>query len=326
MRPAGGQIPDAISRFPERSRERRSLRGPAFVLLRALLVLAFAPACLAQTPTPRPDSTIPDSTIPDAPTPQAESAGVPPRPNPCPKPIYRGQLAARPVSKSADNFSGLGVYPANEPCTPRRANWYQRFTDGPQNKPLTPRDKGWLAVRNVVDPFNVITVTGEAGITVASDSHSDYGPGMPGYGRYVGVAFTEDITGEFVGTFLIPTLAHQDPHYYRLPNSHVPRRIAHAITQIFWTQSDSGHGMPNYANLVGFAIDDGVANLYVPGRQTSVEASSKRYVIGLATAPIGNFINEFLPDLASHVHVEIVVLQRIINQVARSGTGNSNTQ
>lgn len=278
-----------------------------------------APACLGQT-----SSLLADAAIPDAPLPQAQSASETPVPSPCPKPMYRGQFVPRPAPKSASNSTSGGVSPANVPCTPRRLNWYQKFTNGPQDKPLTPGDKGWLAIRNIVDPFNVITITGEAGIAVAADSHSAYGPGFPGYGRYVGVSFTEDITGEFFGTFLIPTIAHQDPHYYRIPNASIPRRITHAITQIAWTQSDSGRGMPNYANLVGFAIDDGIANLYVPGRQTDVRASTQRYFIGLATAPIGNFINEFIPDVASHIHVQIVILQRIINQVARSGTGNSN--
>jgi hypothetical protein len=200
-------------------------------------------------------------------------------------------------------------------------NWYQRFVRGPQDKPLTPKDKAWLAARNMVDPFNTITILGEAAISVGSDSHSPYGPGMPGYGRYVGVSFTQDLTGEFFGTFLIPTIAHQDPHYHRMPNAKIPRRILHAAYQVVWTQGDNGRGMPNYANLVGFAIDDQISNLYVPGRETNADAQASRYVIGLASAPIGNFITEFLPDVARRIHVQVVVIQRIINQVARNEGG-----
>jgi hypothetical protein len=138
------------------------------------------------------------------------------------------------------------------------------------------------------------------------------------------VSFTQDLTGEFFGTFLIPSLTHQDPHYHRMPGRPIRRRIGHAIAQVFWTESDTGKAMPNYANLVGFAIDDEISNLYVPGRETDAGATAQRYATGLATAPIGNFINEFLPDVASHIHVEIVILQRIINQVARAETsGNS---
>ena len=71
----------------------------------------------------------------------------------------------------------------------------------------------------------------------------------------VGVSYTEDMTGEFFGTFLIPSIVHQDPHYHRMPHASIPRRILHAAAQVFWTQGDNGKGMLNYADLVGFPID-----------------------------------------------------------------------
>jgi hypothetical protein len=185
-------------------------------------------------------------------------------------------------------------------------------------KALTPLQKAHLAARNLVDPFNLLTIFGEAGIAVAANSHSPYGPGFRGWGKDSGVSFTQDMTGEFFGTFLIPSVVHQDPHYHRLPKATIKRRIAHAAYQIVWTQGDNGKGMLNYADLVGFAIDDEIGNLYVPGQQTRITASAARYGIGLATAPIDNYITEFLPDVARHIHVQIVVIQRIINQVAKS--------
>lgn len=253
----------------------------------------------------------------DAPAPSLGAAQEPaasptPMPHPCPRP---------------DGSTGAsGFHPAAVPCTRKPLNFYERFANGPKDKPLTGWDKGWLAARNLFDPFNLMTIAGEAGISVAYNSHSPYGPGMPGYGRYVGVSFTEDMVGEFFGTFAIPALAHQDPHYHRMEHAKIPRRAWHAIAQVFWTQSDSGRMMPNDANLVGFAADDEIDNFFVPGRETNVRASAERYGTSLATAPIGNFVNEFLPDIASHIHVQIVVVQRIINQVAGKETINSTAQ
>jgi hypothetical protein len=184
-------------------------------------------------------------------------------------------------------------------------------------KPLTPAEKGWLATRNVVDPFNIVTILGTSAISVGANSHSDYGPGMGGFGRNVGVSFAQDMTGEFFNTFLIPSIVHQDPHYHRMPGAPIPRRIRHAILQVVWTQGDNGKGMVNYANLVGYAFDDEICNLFVPGRETNLPASAARYGIGLASAPIDNFVSEFLPDVARRVHVQVVVIQRIIDQVAK---------
>jgi hypothetical protein len=213
------------------------------------------------------------------------------------------------------------VAPQTQPCPPPHINWYKRFTDGPQVKPLTPMEKGWLALRNLVDPFNLVTIFGDSGIAIASNSHSAYGPGWPGFAKNAGVSFTQDMTGEFFDTFAICSIARQDPHYHRMPHASIPKRIGHAAFQVLWTQGDNGKGMPNYANIVGFAIDDEISDLYVPGQATNLPSSAVRYGIGLATAPIDNFVTEFIPDLASHIHVQIVVIQRIIDQVAKTSSG-----
>ncbi len=248
--------------------------------------------------------------LPDAPEPQTPVATPTPKPKPC-LPAVKGKPPEKGPAKPGDL----------PPCPGKFESWYDHFVRGPQDRPLTPKDKAWLAARNMVDPFNTITILGEAAISVGSDSHSPYGPGMPGYARYVGVSYTQDLTGEFFGTFLIPSIAHQDPHYHRMPQANIPRRALHAAAQVVWTRGDNGRGMLNYSNLIGFAIDDQFNNLYVPGRQTNAGATASRYITGLATAPIGNFITEFLPDVARHIHVQIVIIQRIINQVARSEGG-----
>ncbi len=87
------------------------------------------------------------------------------------------------------------------PHAPAIINWYARFLNGPQVKPLTPLQKAHLAARNLIDPFNILTIFGEAGISVAANSHSVYGPGLFGWAKESGVSFTQDLTGEFFGTF-----------------------------------------------------------------------------------------------------------------------------
>ena len=176
-----------------------------------------------------------------------------------------GRCPAFPATDTKTGQSGASAQ--LPPCPPQPLiNWFARFLNGPQVKPLTPKEKARLAVRNVLDPFNAITILGQSAIAVGSDSHSPYGPGMPGFGRNVGVSYTQDMTGEFFGTFLIPSIVHQDPHYHRMPKASYIQRVRHAIVQVVWTQGDNGKGMLNYANLVGFAIDDEISNLYVPGR------------------------------------------------------------
>jgi hypothetical protein len=328
----------------------RTVRSAATALLSAALLVSALPLLADQSASQTPDQTTGQTPAQTAPQPSSQSTSPPnqapppeaPKPQPKPQPLARVMALPSSGCKARDAFlvlaikvgqgaekidnepagrkslieleSGLGLCPEMEAF-----HWLERFISGPGVQPLTPLQKAHLAAHNLLDPFNFVIIAADAGIAVASNSHSPYGPGFPGFGRYVGVSFTGDMTGEFFGTFLIPSIVHQDPRYHRQPKATMKRRIAHAAYQVLWTQADSGKGMVNYANLVGFACDDAIGNLYVPGQQTNIRASAERYATGLATAPIDNYITEFLPDIASHIHVHAVILQRIINQVAKTG-------
>jgi hypothetical protein len=239
------------------------------------------------------------------------------------KPVKNTATAATPATIPAADQDASKMLP--DPCgAPAEAiDYFKRFLTGPATKQVTPKDKAWLAARDVMDPFNALTILFSSAITIGTNSHSAYGPGFRGFGRYVGVSYTQDMTGEFFSTFLIDSIARQDPHYHRMATGSLVRRGVHAALQVLWTEGDNGKGMLNYGNLVGFAIDDEIGNLYVPGQQTHASATVERYFSGLASAPIDNFITEFLPDIASHIHVRVVLIQRIINQVAKSGGTSS---
>jgi len=335
-------------RFEDRQQRRRArlpvnpYRILSTLLLQLLLlspVLLLAPAAWAG----QVEHSDPAAPLPEAPQPQIVKH-VNSKAGPCrvvPKSESTGAALASSATAIATTLAGF-MPPADAspqataktappatgtqlpPCSPPPIiNFFARFINGPQVKPLTPEEKARLALRNLLDPFNAVTILGNAAISIGADSHSDYGPGMPGFGRYVGVSYAQDMTGEFFGTFLIPSIVHQDPHYHRMPNGSIPRRIGHAILEVAWTQGDNGKGMLNYATLVGFAIDDEIANLYVPDRETNLQASAARYSIGFGIAPIDNFITEFLPDLARRIHVRVVLVQRIINQVARTDSSGA---
>jgi hypothetical protein len=201
-------------------------------------------------------------------------------------------------------------------------NIFDRFTSTWVPYPMTPVQKLKLAGHDIIDPFNLLTIGGLAAIDVAENSHSPYGPGMQGWGKDAGVSLTQDMTGEFVGTFLICTLVGQDPHYHRMPQAGIRTRIVHAAAQVLVTQSDNGRPMFNFEDTLGYVIEDKISSLYVPDLHSDIKSTAARVSIGILTAPIGNFVTEFLPDISRHINIHVIFVQRIINQVARDN-GNS---
>jgi hypothetical protein len=80
--------------------------------------------------------------------------------------------------------------------------------------------------------------------------------------------------------------------------------------------------MPNYAVLGNYVIGAELANLWVPGTPVNGLETAKRIGLGIALDPAGTMIGEFLPDIASHIHVHNGLIQDILNSIIR---GNPNT-
>jgi hypothetical protein len=209
-------------------------------------------------------------------------------------------------------------------CCQLTSSPFAQYLNGPDVVPLTARDNLRSAVRGVIDPFNLLTIAADAAIGIGSDSHTVYGPGFEGFSKYAGVSLTEDMTGEFFGTFLVPSLMHQDPHYHRQPFMSIKRRFLHTFVAVVWSQSYTGKPMFNYANIVGGIATAAVSNTFVPGpNRQGFGNTAQRLALAFAISPSGNIIEEFVPDLASHVNVRIVIFQRILNSVTLEESGTA---
>jgi hypothetical protein len=204
-----------------------------------------------------------------------------------------------------------------KPCT-ELIYPYQRFLTTNVVIPMTWQQKGYLALHDLADPANIGTILGISAITIGADSHSVYGPGMKGFGKIVGVSLLEDATGQFFGAFAIPALAHQDPRYFRMPHAPITKRILYSVSRTVISRSDSGKSMPNYGTLLSYPISAEIANLYVPGIHSDASSTVARIATGYGLDPVNNLLNEFLPDVASRVHVRVIFVQRILNNVASS--------
>lgn len=292
---------------------RCSVPVPLHVGAAALVLLAVAPLSHGQAL-----AAVTDNALPDAPSTvlsmtiaaDDQMQSRPSLPPPCP-----------PAVKPARANAATQQAPPLVPCIVE--NPLQIVVNDETRQPLTSRQKGILAVRDVIDPFNLLVIGAEAGVGVGANAHSPYGPGLKGFGRLSGYQLVQDSQGEFFGTYLIPSLVHEDPRYRRMQHATVKRRIFHALARTVIAEHDDGRPMLNYATLLTYPISAELSNLYVPGVQGNGADTVRRIAIGYASDPASNLIAEFLPDFARRIHVRSVFIQQIVNNMALNPVGTT---
>lgn len=173
--------------------------------------------------------------------------------------------------------------------------------DSKSASPLTARGKWQLFVKDKTDPFTFGWVAFEAGLAQANNDLSGYGQGAAGYGKRFGAGLADETAGGFFGTFLFPSVLHQDPRYYRLGTGPFKKRLGHALIRPVLTHKDSGGRAFNWSGILGSIATSGLSNAYYPEADRGAGATFSRVAMGIPFSMIDELFNEFGPDLEKKI-------------------------
>ncbi len=163
---------------------------------------------------------------------------------------------------------------------------------------LSAADKFHMFVESTADPINYVGAGWDAAIAQLDRDDPSYQQGAAGYGKRYGAAVTDNVTSDFFGIFLYPSLFHQDPRYYRMGQGPAQQRLGHALVHRFVTQSDSGTSMPNYSEWFGTVSSKALTNLYHPGNQRGFTSTASRVGFSVANDMAWDVLREFWPEIA----------------------------
>jgi len=167
--------------------------------------------------------------------------------------------------------------------------------------PLSAHGKWRLFVKNETDPFTIGWAAFEAGIAQANNDLPGYGQGAAGYGKRFGAGLANEVAGGFFGTFMFPSVLHQDPRYYRLGSGPFKKRLGHALIRPVLTHKDSGGRAFNWSGLLGSISVSSLSNAYYPEAERGVGATFSRVAMSLPFSMIDELINEFGPDVQKKI-------------------------
>lgn len=163
--------------------------------------------------------------------------------------------------------------------------------------PLTRHQKAERWAHYTYSPYTFTSVLFSASWAQAMGDWPTYGGGMEGFGKRFGATLANTESGGFFKIFLLPTLLHEDPRYFRASEKGAKARAWHAATRVIVTRKDSGQNGFNISEVAGSAFTSALTNAYYPTRDRGFTETMSSFSGMLLSDAGSNLLREFWPDI-----------------------------
>jgi hypothetical protein len=152
-------------------------------------------------------------------------------------------------------------------------------------------------LEHTYSPFALLGTTFDAGHAQFSKQWPGYGFGLHGFAKRYGALLADRSASGFFGTFLFPSLLHQDQRYFRSePGLSFWRRTRYALSRVVLARDRDGKDTFNSALMLSIILSKSLENTYYPRQQRGVMATIGRTERSLVGHVQTNLSDEFLPD------------------------------
>jgi hypothetical protein len=166
--------------------------------------------------------------------------------------------------------------------------------------PLTATGKFVMATKDTFDPPILFVSGALAGWSQSKNQDRSFGQGMSGYTKRFGTGLADQVTGNYLVEWAMPSLLHQDPRYFRKGTGPIASRAAYALTRVFVTRTDSGRRTINLSDLAGNGMSAAIGNLYYRDSR-GLSDNLSRMATFTMTEAFGDVMKEFWPDIKRRI-------------------------
>jgi hypothetical protein len=167
-----------------------------------------------------------------------------------------------------------------------------------QTNVLTPGQKLIFALRENIRPITLIPGLYSAGYEQLRDSNPKYGTDSGAGAAKFGAAMARSGSVRLFSDGVFAPLFHQDPRYYRMAHGSIWRRTAYAARSAFVRRGDDGSNEFNSSGIAGRAASAVLTLAYYPPVSRKTGVVFRTFGSSVLTDAGGNFVFEFVPDLA----------------------------
>lgn len=168
------------------------------------------------------------------------------------------------------------------------------FPDLATNRnPLTSGEKFKLFVDRTIAPSTFLSATASAAYHQALDSYPGWGQGWDAYGKRYGASVANSSSTNFFGTFLYPSLFHEDPRHFLSLRPGFKNKLGYALTRQVITRKDDGQRTFNWSRILSVLTAESIANTYLPPEertaQKTFERAGSRFAFGVASSLVKEY-------------------------------------
>ena len=211
---------------------------------------------------------------------ESRSANLPDAPTP--------KQQQKPSSQQSNFKTTIGILGKRSVFFPELA-----FDRGP----LDARQKLELAVDETIAPSRFLGSLFTSGVGQARNALPGYRQGWEGYGKRFGSSVASNASSHLFGTFLFPSILHEDPRYFVKGFGGTRSRILYALERVVVTRTDDGRNTFNWSGVLGGLMAESLANSYLPDAERTAGKTFSRYGIRVGFGAVDNVVKEYWPTI-----------------------------
>jgi hypothetical protein len=214
-----------------------------------------------------------------------------------------GQSSAPPAVEAPQNQTAQQSTSSStnkdKPTTPVNANASSTAGNPDAARPLTVKGKlRYFAVESFRPGIYPVAAF-YTGLTMANPPKAyppEWRDGFPGFARNFG-DFMVSWASVQGGKFVVGSLVHEDPRYFRSTSKNFFARTFNAVRFSVIDRSDQGHPRLAVANLAGAFSGGFVGNAYLPDPYANGSHGLSRSALALTGFVTSNLADEFRPEI-----------------------------
>jgi len=161
--------------------------------------------------------------------------------------------------------------------------------------PIPPIGKFKIFVNQSISPPYIFIAAISAAYNQARNAPPGYGQGWDSYASRFGSKIASSTSSSFFGTFLFPTLLHQDPRFFPQNKPSLWGSVKYSARRVVITRDDKGKDVFNSSEILGSLVSEGIANAYLPSSERTAGKTATRFAYDLAWKFGANMFKNYWP-------------------------------